>query len=161
MEPGWVQDSFAKNDLKIDRSFKAYLKYIYENVIPEDDSREIQLDLYRKDNGNNCCTFRMIVALSDAKKKTIQLGDGLIDTKQYEEFNFVSNEFAQLKEITETNELKNKVHTEFGNDAKLYEFEFSKPIKEKIYLVKVGGKSNLMKFNAEQNNLVKYFTYDY
>ena len=117
--------------------------------------------MYSKDDGNDCHVYRMIVGLCDINKKTIQIGDGLVEAKQIQNINFLSNEFATLKEITENNDLKNTVLTDFGNDAVLYQFEFTKPIKEKFYLVKFGGKSNLMKFNAEQNNLVKYYTYDY
>lgn len=42
MELGWVQDSFHKNDAKIDRSYKAYIKYINDNVIPKENLRKIQ-----------------------------------------------------------------------------------------------------------------------
>ena len=109
MELGWVQDSFHKNDGKIAGSYKAYKKYIIYNVIPKENLSTIQLDLYSKDNGN---VYRMIVGLCDINKKTIQIKDGLVEAKQIQNINFLSNEFTTLKEITENDDLKNTVLTD-------------------------------------------------
>ena len=54
----------------------------------------------------------MIVGLCDINKKTIQIKDGLVEAKQIQNINFLSNEFTTLKEITENDDLKNTVLTD-------------------------------------------------
>lgn len=159
MEAGWVQDSFEKNDMFIDRAFSTYIDHIHEKDIPEKDCREIQLDLYRKD-GEGEKTYRMIVALSDETKKIIKIGDALVKVKGMD-FTIESTDYGELKQVTIPNDKTAAFTEKYGNGAILNKFEFKKPIKEKFFLVKAGGNSHLCKLNAEKNSFEEYFKYSF
>ena len=156
MEEGWILDSFAKNDLFIDRAFKAYLKYIYEHEIPEQDSRELQLDLYKKTQDKKNFEFRMIVGLADANKKTVRVGDGHVKVSGFN-FECLSNEFATYSPIDANETLKQK----FGENIEVLKCNFSKPILTNILLVKFGGKTSVGIYHEDKNQYDQFFVYDF
>lgn len=156
MEEGWILDSFAKNDMFIDRSFQAYLKYIYENEIPEKDSRELQLDLYKKTENKKQFEFRMIVGLADANKKTVRVGDGYVKVDGFN-FNVQSNEFATFTPMNAGEPFTKK----YGDNIEVLKCNFSKPILNNIVLVKFGGKTSIGMYKENQNEFAEYFVYDF
>ena len=160
MEAGWVQDSFEKNDMKIDRSFSTFIDHVHEKIIPENDCIEVQLDLYKKDIDAKESLYRMIIALADDSKKTVQVADATVKAVGFD-FTFVSSEFATLKPVTVESNKAAASAQKYGNDATLSVFEFKTPIKEKFFLVKAGGKSKICKLNATQNGLEEYREFNY
>lgn len=165
MEAGWIQDSFMKNDMKIDRAFKALLAQIHEKHVKEDNCRELQLDIYKKDLDNKNCIFRMIVGIEDMGKLKIQVVDAQVKGEGFD-FTCESLAFATLQDVTLTQDNITVIKKTFqvpNEPISIKAFAFANPINEQFQLIKINGaspKSILVKVEKD-GSLSEIFSFNY
>ena len=147
MEADWKQRSWKENDLFLDGGFKEVLKKNLDKY-PKKTRVEYQLDVYQKKIDDTNSELRVIGAVGDVEKKTLEVFDAYVKLELKKRPTFLSQEFATLKDVETPNALKDKC----GANAKVKEAVLSKPIKGKIYIVSEEGKTHL--FLEENNNVV-------
>lgn len=157
MEANWVQDSFQKNSMVIDRSYREIMNQIKNKHVAEDNLRESQLDLYNKTISKEESVFRLIVGVGDMEKKNIQIADGYVNVKGIK-CTFESMTFATLKpiQLNEAESKQLKDGCEEKGDLTVEEFVFDPPIKTRFMLVKMSNGINCIAKHENNASKVVY-----
>ena len=128
MESGWIQDTFQKNDLFLDRARSTYTKNC---GVDKADLIEHPVDVYFKKIDGTNLLYRVILVIGNAKEKTVRIGDGVVKRSGMS-FEMSSAAFAEWEKY----EGGVGEFEKFKGEGEVLVAKFEKPILNKYLLIK-------------------------